>query len=262
MVRLEGRHTLIDTESEIDRLYSVPVEEFTALRKEIATSLRAEGQDEDAERIPKLKKPSVSAWLVNQLARTKELDVQRLLRSGEALEQAQRALLAGNARDFEAARREEATAVSLLKAAAKEILPNATAATLDRVTQTLRSATSAAARSELKAGRLVEDLEPPGFEAFSATSTSPANKTSNPSKRADSKRIETLTTQKTEAASASASLAKAAKELDRLANEAELEAKRSASARRRSPKEGSGRSRRLGPDICTTQRPHLKPCIA
>lgn len=226
MVRLEGRKALIDAESEIDRLYSVPVEEFTALRKEIAMSLRAKGQDEAAERISKLKKPSVSAWLVNQLARTRELDVQRLLRSGEALEEAQRALLSGSAGTFEAARREEAAAVSLLKAAAKDILPNATVATLDRVTQTLRSATSAAARSQLKAGRLVEDLKPPGFEAFSAHSAAPASKASKGSKRADSKRIETLTTQRTEAASASASQAKAANELDRLANEAELEAKR------------------------------------
>ena len=157
---------MIDEESELATLYAIPLEQFTAARNDLAARLEAEDNKEAAVRVKRLKKPSVSAWAVNQLARTREIDLARLLKAGEALEEAQQAVLSGKPADFEKARKEEGAAVRVLRDAAREVLPSASAAILDRVAQTLRVASTAEGRARLKEGRLTEDLEPAGFEAF------------------------------------------------------------------------------------------------
>ena len=53
---------------EVDRLYELPLEEFTAARNELAKRLGDTS-------VKELKKPTVTAWTVNQLARTREVDV-------------------------------------------------------------------------------------------------------------------------------------------------------------------------------------------
>ena len=83
---------------EVDRLYKLPLEEFTAARNELAKRLGDTS-------VKQLKKPTVPAWTVNQLARTREVDVRRLLRAGEQLEQAQKqAVEGGDQQAFERAR--------------------------------------------------------------------------------------------------------------------------------------------------------------
>jgi len=157
---------MIDEESELATLYAIPLEQFTAARNDLAARLEAEDNKEAAVRVKRLKKPSVSAWAVNQLARTREIDLARMLKAGEALEKAQQAVLSGKPADFEKARKEEGAAVRVLREAAKEVLPSVSAAILDRIAQTLRAASTAEGRARLKEGRLTEDLEPAGFEAF------------------------------------------------------------------------------------------------
>jgi hypothetical protein len=150
---------------EVDQLYALPLEEFTTARNELAKRL---GDPE----LRKLKKPSVAAWAVNQLARRREVDVRRLLRAGEQLEQAQReAVRGGDQRAFESARRDEREAVRLLRSAAAELLSAgghpASDATLERVASTLRAAaTTESGRATLREGRLTEELEPQGFDAL------------------------------------------------------------------------------------------------
>ena len=53
-----------------------------------------------------------------------------------------------------------------MRKAVSDLLPGASAAVLDRIAQTLRAASTADGRARLKEGRLTEDLEPAGFEAF------------------------------------------------------------------------------------------------
>jgi hypothetical protein len=157
---------MIDLEAEIDSLYASPLDQFTAARNDLAARLEKEGDEEAAMRTKKLKKPSISAWVVNQLSRTREVDLARLLKAGEALEEAQQAVLAGKPAAFDKVRKDEGEAVRILGKAAREVLPSASAAVLDRITQTLRAASTADGRARLKEGRLTEDLEPAGFEAF------------------------------------------------------------------------------------------------
>jgi len=51
----------------IDALFQLPPAEFTAARNALATVLKKEGDGETAERIKHLPRPTVSAWVANQL---------------------------------------------------------------------------------------------------------------------------------------------------------------------------------------------------
>ncbi len=155
----------MELDAELDRLYDVPLSEFVGVRDELAKRLRAEGQREEAERVKALRKPSVAVWLVNRLARERELDVQRLLNAGETLRRAQ----VEASEDFAEARRDEQRALQRLAEGAREIAGReGTGQTaVAQATQTLRAASlTDEGRVLLKRGRLTEELEPPGFEAL------------------------------------------------------------------------------------------------
>ncbi|MGQ0849373.1 MAG: hypothetical protein ACT4OP_09695 [Actinomycetota bacterium] len=214
-----------DEEAELDRLYAAPREEFVKLRNDLASRLRKEGDQKAANRIGRLSKPTVSAWVVNQLVRNRQLDAQRLIKAGESLEQAQQAALSGSPRGFEAARQEEGAAVRLLRAAAAETLPSVTSAVLDRVVVTLRAAAATAAgRKLLEEGRLTDDLEPVGFGAFT-----PMGSTAR-EEQPVSARMEALRRRKEEADAKAEARAIEARDLDRAAREAEQVASRAARA--------------------------------
>jgi hypothetical protein len=154
----------------IDDLYGLPLDEFTRARDELARQVRQEGDAARAAEIKQLRKPSVPAWVVNQLARQRELDMQRLLRAGEQLAGAQVGAMRGESGDaFGQARRDEQHALEGLAEGAREILAAAGrgAAALDRVLATLHAGSlTEDGRALLKSGRLTEELEPPGFEAL------------------------------------------------------------------------------------------------
>src|SRR5436190_17561372 len=164
------RRSVSAAEEEIDRLYGLPLDEFTRARDELARRVRQEGDAEGAAEIKRLRKPSVPAWVVNQLARQRELDMQRLVKAGEQLAGAQvEAIRAQKGDAFVEARRDEQRALEALAAGAREILAEAGrgAAAVDRVVATLRAGSlTEDGRALLKSGRLTEELEPPGFEAL------------------------------------------------------------------------------------------------
>lgn len=155
---------------EIGWLYGLPLAEFTEARNALARRFRDEGERASAVRVKELRKPSVPAWTVNQLVRTREVDVQRLIKAGERLRHAHEQALAGDSPgDFEEAQRDEQTALSRLRAAAQETLDASghSGSMLERVISTLRAAaTTEDGRRLLKEGRLTEELEPPGFDAL------------------------------------------------------------------------------------------------
>jgi hypothetical protein len=158
------------TEEEVDRLYGLPLEEFTRARDELARRIRQEGDGALAAEIKQLRKPTLPAWVVNQLARQRELDMQRLLKAGEQLAGAQAEAIRAQSGDaFLDARRDQQRALEGLAAGARDILADAGRGTapLDRVLATLRAGSlTDDGRALLKAGRLTEELEPPGFEAL------------------------------------------------------------------------------------------------
>jgi hypothetical protein len=149
-----------------DELYGLPLQDFVTTRNARAKELRGAGLREEAEAVRKLQKPTLPSWVVNQLARRRELDVRRLAKAGEGLQKE-----STDAAAFAEARREEAEVLRRLLRAARDLLegegrpPSGT--TLERVGTNLRAAAvSDDRRDALLRGQLVEDLEPAGFEAL------------------------------------------------------------------------------------------------
>ncbi|HEY3182495.1 MAG TPA: hypothetical protein VGJ77_06660 [Gaiellaceae bacterium] len=164
---------------ELDELYGLPLEEWTRARNDLAGRLKKAHQAEQAEQVRSLRKPSVVAWAVNQLARRDSKRVEALLRAGERLRAAQEQAMRGRAAasDVNAAARAERDAVRDLVAAARDVLEDAghtaSPATLDRVSQTLRAAAVDEQGRELLArGRFDEELKSVGFGTL--TSVTPA----------------------------------------------------------------------------------------
>ena len=195
-------------EEELGRLYALPLNEFTAARDEVAKRLRGEDERELADEVKRLRKPSVAVWLVNRLAREREVDVKRLLKAGEALAKAQ---AAPTRESFAEARRDEQHALERLAAAARELAgqEGVGAAAADRATQTLRAASlTPEGRDLLRQGRLTEELEPPGFEALTGMPSPPPRAKRSPPKRKNGKlkkareRVEKLKAEERELAAA------------------------------------------------------------
>jgi hypothetical protein len=153
-----------------DELFGLPPEEFVAARDELARRLRREGEAEAAKRVKALRRPPLSAWAVNQLARGPE-GLGQLLAAGERLRAAHQAALAGEgAAELRAAAKAEREAVAALVLDALELLREAghptTDATRDRVAATLHAAAANPEAAELVGGgRLTADLDPSGFGA-------------------------------------------------------------------------------------------------
>ena len=209
-------------EEELDRLYALPLNEFTAARDELAKRLRADGERDLADEVKGLRKPTVAVWLVNQLAHEREMDVKRLLKAGEALGKAQ-----ASAKGFAEARSDEQHALERLASAAREAGVGPQAA--DRAIQTLRAASlTDEGRDLLKRGRLTEELEPPGFEALAGMPAPKRPKAAkprprprkNPQLKKAQERVRKLKAEaeraEREATAAAERLAKAETELERL----------------------------------------------
>ena len=81
----------------IDALFQLPPDKFTAARNELAARLKAAGKDDEAARVKGLARPPVSAWVVNQLFWKKRKSFDRLMTTGERLRKAQASQLAGTA---------------------------------------------------------------------------------------------------------------------------------------------------------------------
>ena len=56
-----------ELERELERLYQLPLSEFTSARNALAKRLRSEGDPDRAEQVKQLRKPPVAAWLVNRM---------------------------------------------------------------------------------------------------------------------------------------------------------------------------------------------------
>src|SRR5918996_2415213 len=88
-----------ERETQIDRLYGLPLGEFTAARDELAGRLRGEGEGDAAAEVKRLRKPSVAAWALNQVRRNNRGQSDELIEAGRRLREGQERLLAGGGRE-------------------------------------------------------------------------------------------------------------------------------------------------------------------
>src|SRR3989442_10686034 len=82
-------------EEALDRLYGLERESFVAERDTLVRELRTAGERETAELVKQLRKPTLAAWTINQLARQERRDVDLLLDAGHRLREAQERGLPG-----------------------------------------------------------------------------------------------------------------------------------------------------------------------
>ncbi len=173
-------------EEAVTALYQGPLESFVAERKRLSAELKGAGDKDGAAKLMKLARPSVSAWVVNQLY-WRERDA-----FDELLERAAQ-LRAGDL-GATAAHRE---ALATLRARAATLLADgargATESTLRKVTLTLSALAAAGGFEPDLPGALAADREPPGFEAFGfsasvPTSTIPSPRTLKPEADLDAER--------------------------------------------------------------------------
>lgn len=146
-----------------DRLYGLPLEEFTRARDELARELRRNGDREGADEVRAQRKPTAAAWAVNQLARRRRAELDELLRAGAALRDAQQRVLAGEGPKLLAdAGREERAAIDPLVRRAGELLAEGggrpSAAVLERVADTLHAlASDEELRAEVERGGVLRE---------------------------------------------------------------------------------------------------------
>jgi hypothetical protein len=220
-------------ENEIDRLFGLPLDEFTNARNELARQLKRDGDADGASAVQGLPKPTVAAWTVNQLARGDRAGVSALLEAGEALRAAQGRLLAGEdasaelrdatAQERAATRRLTDRAGALLQEAGRP----ASQAMLERTAATLRAAAvDDEGRRLLETGRLATELDPAGFGGLAGVPAAAGPRRSRPQKppAVDRRR------EREEEERRRKELRQQARELERVARTAEREADKLAAA--------------------------------
>jgi hypothetical protein len=150
----------------VETLFQVPLEQFVAERKRLASELKIAGDKDGAGKLAKLTRPPISAWVVDQLWWRARPAFVALFDAAERVRRG----------DFGAstAHRE---AIANLRAQATQILNDAqhgaTEATLRRVTQTLSALAAAGNWAPDAPGALTADRDPPGFEAIGISNVIP-----------------------------------------------------------------------------------------
>ena len=161
----------MEVDTEIDRLYGLPLDEFVRERDDLAKRLNREGDREAGARVKTLRKPTVGAWALNQAVRRRRAETDALLATGTRLRAAHADLLTGGdpAVLREAMDEERSLTTSLADCA--EAIASETGksgpALRERVRSTLHAATvDEEAREELARGRFVREREAVGLGPF------------------------------------------------------------------------------------------------
>lgn len=176
-----------------DELYGLPPGEFTRARDARAKELRTGGDREAADAVKGLRRPTVAAWALNQLARRRAKDVERLVKAGEALRAAQEELLAGGDREaFQQAASRERELVADLSAGATAMASEAGergSGLQEKIAETLHAAAlDEETAEELRAGRLVREREAIGGFGAPGDGPPPRVKPTKPAKPKPAKR--------------------------------------------------------------------------
>jgi len=152
----------IDTE--IDRLYQLPPDEFTAARNALAKEAGAEGAD-----VRRLAKPPIAAWAVNQIHWKRRDIYDALIAASNELRKLHKAILSGRRADIREPARVHDEAIDAALKAALAILQeeghSVTDATRQAILTTLR-----ALPADDPPGRLTRTLQPGGFEMLAGLS--------------------------------------------------------------------------------------------
>jgi hypothetical protein len=102
----------MDVEQIADGLYGLPPPEFTAAREEAAARARAGGEPVLADRVHRLRRPTLAAWLANLLVREHPQEMRGLLELASGLREAQARLDGAQLRELTQRRRAVVSALT------------------------------------------------------------------------------------------------------------------------------------------------------
>lgn len=178
-------------EDDLDALYGVPPEEFTALRKELATAAKDRGDGDAARVIAAARRPTTAAWVVNELIRADPTAKVSLADLTAQLRAAHAAMDGARIRELSTAQRKLVSQLARTGFAAAG-MSDPSAAIREDVTGTLQAAI---ADPEVAAqlGRLQKAQEWSGFGDFGApTEVRTPRRTSapEPEQRVDRRAVE------------------------------------------------------------------------
>lgn len=159
----------MNLEQEIDKLYQLPLKEFTPARNGLAKSAGPKAADVKA-----LPKPSAPAWAVNQLYWQSRDVYDALVKASERLRAAHRSLLGGKAVDVH---RVEAEHRDTVRAAAQEVrrlMVDADERPSEQTMMAINETLEALPTGDEPPGRLTRPLKRLGFEALAGTPSRPA----------------------------------------------------------------------------------------
>jgi hypothetical protein len=156
----EARDAEAATTAALDELYGAPFDGFVPLRRELALRLRAAGNVAGARRVAEAKKPTRTAWALNQVARRQPALVGAVIDARHAAA----ALKPGDAGAVRALMQRYREAIAKAVSAVRSILAadgvGLSPSQSRRVGETLQAiATDPAEREKLSTGRLTVDLE-------------------------------------------------------------------------------------------------------
>jgi len=162
-------------DGEIDRLYQLPPEAFTAARNALAKQAGADAAD-----VRGLAKPPVAAWAINRLYWNRRPAYDALIEASEKMRRIHTAVLGGKKGDLSVVGKQHDQAVEAALKATLAILHDsghpATDATRQSVVTTLRALPVEGERP----GRLTRTLQPGGFEMLAGLSISAAPRATRP----------------------------------------------------------------------------------
>ena len=155
-------------DDELQALYAVRPEDFVRARTDLVRRLRKDGRRDDADVAAKLRRPSVTAAALNQVAREEPQLLETLLREGGRLRDAMQRAVQGNADDVRPSQLAERRAADAIVAAARRRLEQLGQRDSDAAAQRINNTLRAAALDEslaqrLRRGMLDTDVVASGF---------------------------------------------------------------------------------------------------
>jgi hypothetical protein len=163
----------LELELELDGLFRAPLSEFIAARNALAAAVKKRGDAAGSKRVKETSKPSPSAWAINQVFWRSRPLFDALIEAGDEYRRAQRAVLEGEARTLEEEERTRRVAIDEVERRAVWFVraqgQDASPTLLRRIRTALEAIASYGSENpDPVRGRLVADVESPGFAALAS----------------------------------------------------------------------------------------------
>lgn len=179
------RPTLVALPS-LDDLYAAEPEEFVAARNALAKQLKAAGDKDTAAAVAKLRRPPVSAWALNQVARSRPDEIEALMTAAADLAGA---LADPAGADLRAIQRAFRSAIEAVVRTTLDVVSSSGRNPSPGLQQAIQATLQAAAVDDgialaLRSGVLAEDEPAPGFLFVESDEASPARPATKPATKA------------------------------------------------------------------------------